>query len=195
MEIYIGLRVKEVKFIDKDYKLIRDLYNNAFPKIERFPIVLLKLFAMKPNIEFLSVYDNDVFCGILYLVNYKDKTLIYYFAVRSDLRSRGYGSKILTWIKQEKKSVSLIMETVREECDNLEQRLKRRDFYFRNGFIDTGYYLKDHSGTFDILSTESEVDAEEFIKMIKQFTFWTNNIEVGKFDTEEKVYNCTMINS
>lgn len=176
----MAINVKKVHYGNSDYKIIKELYSYAFPDIERLPLVLLRLMSIKSNIEFYSVYDDADFCGLLYLVNNKGKTLIYYFAVRSDIRSSGYGTKILEWLKKEKNSISLIMETVREECDNAGQRKQRKEFYLKNGFKDTGYFMKDYSGTFDILSTESDINPKEFMKLIKQFTFWMN-IEVGKF--------------
>ncbi|MDF2934461.1 MAG: yndA [Chryseobacterium sp.] len=176
----MAINVKKVYCNNTDYKMVKELYKHAFPVIERLPLVLLRLMALKYNIEFYSVYDDANFCGLLYLVNNKGKTLIYYFAVRSDIRSMGYGTKILEWLKKEKNSISLIMETVREECDNAWQRQLRKEFYLKNGFKDTGYYMKDYSGTFDILSTDSDINPKEFVKLIKQFTFWMN-IEVGKF--------------
>ena len=36
----MGIRVKNVSFIDKDYKLVKDLYRGAFPEIEKFPILI-----------------------------------------------------------------------------------------------------------------------------------------------------------
>lgn len=176
----MAVNVKKVR-LNSDYKKVKELYTFAFPDIERLPLVLLRIMAMKSNIEFYSVYDDDEFCGLLYLVNYKAMTLVYYFAVRSDIRSMGYGTKILEWLKKEKKSISIIMETVREECDNAGQRHQRKSFYLKNGFKDTGYYMKDYSGTFDILSTDSEIDPKEFMKLIKQFTFWMISLKVGKF--------------
>lgn len=175
----MAINVKKVQY-DSDYKMVKELYSYAFPDIERLPLVLLKLMSLKSNIEFYSVYDDDDFCGMLYMVNNKGKTLIYYFAVRSDIRSMGYGTRILEWLKKEKNSFSLIMETVREESDNHLQRQKRKEFYLKNGFKDTGYYMKDYSGTFDILITDSNINPKEFMKLIKQFTFWMN-IEVGEF--------------
>lgn len=177
----MAVNVKKVRRYNGDYKMIKELYSHAFPDIERLPLLLLRLMALKPNIEFYSVYDDEEFCGLLYIVNYKAMSLVYYFAVRSDIRSMGYGTKVLEWLKKEKNSISIIMETVHEKCDNAGQRKQRKNFYLKNGFKDTGYYMKDYSGTFDILSTESDINPKEFKKLIKQFTFWMSDLKVGKF--------------
>lgn len=174
--------VHDVNSKNKDYQKLKNLYHKSFPKIEKLPFSVLRVMALKPNIDFLAVYDDQLFIGLLYLVNYKETTLLYYFAVDQNIRSKGYGSEILRWIKNNKRSsISLIMETVYEECDNLEQRIHRKNFYIRNGFVDTGYYMKDYSGTFDILSTDKDINPKEFIRLLKQFCFWMS-VDVQKWN-------------
>lgn len=173
------ISVQKVSLKNKNIQKVKALYHEAFPEIERLPLTMLHLMALKSNIDFLAVYDDDVFVGLLYLVSNQTNTLLYYLAVNQTLRSKGYGSQILTWLKTNKTSViSLIMETVHEPCDDLEKRLARKNFYLRNGFIDTGYYMKDYAGIFDILSTDATLDPTAFMQLIHQFTFWLRDIEV-----------------
>lgn len=57
-----------------------------------------------------------------------------FFAIMPHLRSHGYGQKYwkIGWIYQ--RTMILEVERLDEECDNIEQRRSRMDFYKRNGF-------------------------------------------------------------
>lgn len=167
----MNLVFKRVRYGTSHYRRVRQLYVQAFPKIERLPLWALILMALRPGIAFYAVYDGDEFCGLLYLLNDPDHTLIFYFAVRSDLRGKGYGAEILKWLKSRKRSVSLVMESMRETCDNPEQRLRRNEFYLRNGFQDTGYFMRSR-GIYDVLCTEPEIVPEDTARLIRRFTFW-----------------------
>ena len=66
----------------------------------------------------------------------------WYFAVREDLRGKGYGQQILTVMMEKYKGQSCVldMESPTQDCDNIEQRKRRHAFYLRNGFRDTKVY-------------------------------------------------------
>lgn len=177
----MNLRFKPVCCGGSRYRQVRSLYRQAFPEAEQLPLWLLTMLAWRRDVDFYAVCDGDDCCGLLYLLRDGDHTLIFYFAVRADLRSRGYGAQILAWVRGRSRTVSLIMESMREPCDNAEQRLRRRDFYLRNGFQDTGYYMKS-LGLFDILCTEPAIEPVAYRKLVSRPMFWRRRmIEVGKF--------------
>ena len=61
---------------------------------------------------------------------------------KEELRGKGLGQKILNQLIERYKGQSCVldMESPRQECDNEEQRLRRHEFYLRNGFRDTSVY-------------------------------------------------------
>ena len=60
------------------------------------------------------------------------------------------------------KTMVLEVERVDEECDNLEQRQARMDFYKRNGFRTTNAFLEYEGLSFEILYLGHHFDEEAY---------------------------------
>lgn len=177
----MALDFKRVWGAGARHRRVAQLYREAFPTDEQLPLGVLTLMSWRPGIEFFAIYDGPDFCGLLYQISDREHTLIFYFAVGGELRGKGYGSEILDWIKRRKRSVSVIMESLHEPCDNPGQRRRRADFYLRNGFFDTGYYMKGRSGIYDILCTDPGLDPEVYARSIHRLLFWVPRDIIGKF--------------
>ena len=86
---------------------VKALYESAFPANERIPIK--HLLDNKIKREFWAFFDKKEggnaaapkFCGFSNSISHGDITNIVYFAVVSELRSRGYGSQILQAIRKQ----------------------------------------------------------------------------------------------
>ena len=88
-------------------------------------------------IDFMAYYDEDVFVGLTMVLNRKDFNWGWYFAVREELRGRGYGQHILTALKAKYADRRLVIDIEspwQTDCNNKEQRCRRYEFYKRNGF-------------------------------------------------------------
>ena len=99
--------LKLVEASDADLAKIRKLYLEAFPAVERVPFWLLKRRAKTPLAEFCSLYDDDAWRGFIYTV--KDERLVYIFflAIDASERSKGYGSGLMTLIKERYAGIQL----------------------------------------------------------------------------------------
>lgn len=64
-----------------------------------------------------------------------------------------------------------------EESDNLDQRLRRKAFYLRNGFNDSGWRMVEGAERYDILCTGKSLDIEEVRRLLARFAFGTDNLE------------------
>ncbi len=123
---------------------VKALYESAFPANERIPIK--HLLDDKIKREFLAFFNKDngenaaapKFCGFSNSITHGSITNIVYFAVVPELRSRGYGSKILQAIREKHPNSRIVVDIEVEEdskdAEELERRNRRRDFYLRNGF-------------------------------------------------------------
>lgn len=119
---------------------LRQLYESAFPANERIPWPdLLRLVGEMP-LDFTAYYQADGLVGFTIVYPRPSFNWFWYFAVRPELRSRGLGQQILTQLidKYRHSTNILDMESPEQPCDNLAQRQRRRAFYRRNGFRDTG---------------------------------------------------------
>ena len=115
---------------------VKALYESAFPANERIPIK--HLLDDKIKREFWAFFDGDLFCGFSNSITHGSITNIIYFAVVPELRSRGYGSKILQAIREQHPDTRIVVDIEVEEdskdAEELERRNRRRNFYQRNGF-------------------------------------------------------------
>ena len=115
---------------------VKALYESAFPANERIPIK--HLLDDKIEREFWAFFDENLFCGFSNSITHGSITNIVYFAVVSELRSRGYGSQILQAIREKHPDSRIVVDIEVEEdskdAEELERRNRRRDFYLRNGF-------------------------------------------------------------
>lgn len=77
-------------------------------------------------------------CGFSNSITHGSITNIVYFAVKPELRSRGYGSPILQAIRRQHPDTRIVVDIEVEEdskdAEELERRNRRREFYQRNGF-------------------------------------------------------------
>ena len=156
-----------------EYAEIKKLISRAFPKNEQFPMWLLCILAIRKSVDFLAYYDNDLFCGISYTVANDDLVFVLYLAVNDKIRSKGYGSQIIQYIKQmhPDKAAALNIEPLNPNAQNYAQRIKRYEFYKKNGFVDTQYKIVDGGEDYQILSTVNRFPLEAYKTVIKRLSF------------------------
>lgn len=157
---------------------VRRLYETAFPEEERIPYEDLPWLLDVMPLDYEAYYDGDTFVGLTMVLSHRDYNWFWYFAVSEDLRGRGYGQQILSWMKERYSDRSLIMdiESPEQVCDNMEQRRRRHGFYLRNGFRDTDT-AKSFEGidyTVMILGDKefTQDDYEEIINELR--VYWEN---------------------
>lgn len=101
----------------------------AFPPNEQIPMWLLRVLAFRKNVNFRVFYDDDQFCGVLYTAEDNKYIFVFYLAVNDRIRSKGYGTKILDWLKQNtEKIIVLNVEAINPSAENALQREKRISF-------------------------------------------------------------------
>lgn len=123
---------------------IKNLYIDEFPDYERYPFWLLVYKSKKKNSDFYAIYDDSEYIGLLYLTYYKDIVYVFYLAIDPPQQSKGYGSKILQYLRKIYKDKRLLLniEKVDRTADNYEQRFKRKRFYEKNGFKNTNFEIE-----------------------------------------------------
>ena len=153
-------------------KQVKNLYKSAFPYDERFPMMFLYWKARGKGNNFSAVLDNGEFVGLSYTVESENFLYVYYLAVIEEARNKGYGSKILTKIKEDNpgRTITLAIEDT-EVCDapNYEMRLRRLEFYRRNGFERLNMRVNEAGVWLELLGTDNTVDYDEFIELMKKF--------------------------
>lgn len=155
------LAAYDVRFGTPHYGRARRLMLRAFPPEERIAFPLLVLNSLRRSVRFQVFYDGAQFAGLLYACFGNDLVYALFLAVNDEVRSRGYGSRILGQLKAEAGSrpVVLEIEPLDEGAANYEQRVRRLRFYERNGFRTTGFASVEDRCEYALLTTQPEGEA------------------------------------
>ncbi len=161
-------------------KQARALYHTAFPKEERLPWWLLRLNARRSGIDLTAFLDGDTFCGFTASVTADRMHFLLFFAIPDDLRGRGYGSAILSQLRQTYETVTLNVELLDPKADNFEQRKRRFAFYHRNGFVDTCYHVWEVGGKFRVLGTDPQLDVAAYKNIFRKLSLGLWDVRLEK---------------
>lgn len=167
-----------------DASALRRLYHSAFPKEEQMPWWLLRLISLRRDMGVEGFYDGDQLRGFTHSVATEDVLFILFFAVSDDCRGQGWGSAILSQLKEEYpgRTIVLNVELLDPKAENFDQRLRRMRFYKKNGFFDTGYDVDEVGGTFRVLAMSPQLDVDAYLGAFARlsFGFWKPYIREGK---------------
>ena len=161
---------------------IKQLYETAFPKDEQIPWDDLMRLVGEMSLDLTAYYEDEEFIGFTIVYPRKSFNWFWYFAVREDLRGKGYGQQILTQLIERYKGQPFVldMESTTQVCDNLAQRKRRQAFYLRNGFRDTHVYRTYNDIIMTIMmrgeGTFTIQDWDDITNELKQF-WWPSDIE------------------
>ena len=109
--VYCMMEIKELNKNSKDIELVKQLYVEAFPKVERIPFDALLLLQERADIKFLGFYDeNGQFKGLTYTYHHDDLSWLFYFAVMPSERGKGIGTKILQRLLEKYKDERLMID-------------------------------------------------------------------------------------
>ena len=98
---------------------------------------------------------------------------IMFLAVDESLRAKGYGSAILKEIKNRypDKKIMVSIEPCDDSAPDIEVRKRRKAFYRKNGYGETGYMIKLSGVVQEIMITNGDFDKKEFLLF---FIFYSN---------------------
>lgn len=161
-------------------KKVHKLYLSAFPKEERIPWPILKLNSRRQGIDLTGWMEGKRFCGFTSSVTVDGLHFLLFFAVDEASRGQGYGSRILTALKQMYGDVVLNVELLDPDAPNFLQRKRRFAFYERNGFLYTGYHVWEVGGEFAVLATTPELDVPRYKKLFQKLTLGVWNVKIKK---------------
>ena len=160
---------------------LRQLYQSAFPTDEQIPWDDLVRLIDAMNLDFTAYHDDGNLIGFTIVYPRKAFNWYWYFAVREELRGRGYGQEILTMLIEQYRGQTCVLDMespYQEPCANAQQRRRRHSFYLRNGFRDTDVYRTYSGITMTVMmmgdGTFTMQDWDDLIYELKQF-WWRND--------------------
>ena len=141
------------------------LYPLAFPRVDKFAFDAMCRFAEGGGAEFTAYLDEGKFCGFSFTLKADRYLFVLYLAMNPELRSRGYGSRVLQSLAADNPGIDMVLdiELPYEDAPNAEQRYRRRAFYERNGFWCTGDVFGVDDNLYLIMTTGKTWDRENFL--------------------------------
>jgi len=176
------MKIKQITTTNADDQ-IKQIYEAAFPVDEQIPWDDLMRLVSEMPLDFTAYYDNREFIGFTIVYPRKSFNWYWYFAVKEELRGKGYGQQILTMLIERYKGQSCVldMESPTQDCVNIEQRKRRHVFYLRNGFRDTNVYRTYNDITMTIMmmgdGTFTMQDWDDITEELKQF-WWPSDMKI-----------------
>lgn len=170
----MSLTCKKVKFsVDKElFKSIENLANSVFPPHE---MIAPTIFAdYKDSYELLAFFDDD-FVGFAAIVPFENIIYLAFFAVDIKVQGKGYGSKVLSLLKESYKNKIIILESESvlgaafQNSTNKEQRLKRAKFYEKNGFKNYKITNTYFGESYDMYANSSDEKVAFYYKKLYEF--------------------------
>lgn len=151
-----------------DKSKLDKINEEAFPVNERCSIDDLFASGRDGNLDIIGIYADNELVGFFAVRKFGRIRYMAYFAVSSHKRSMGIGSKALQLLRDFYNGCQIIIEFEAPDnnCENNNIRIRRRDFYLRNGFFPTGWFSSYDDTEFEIACSEEVFNKHEFDKFI-----------------------------
>lgn len=150
---------------NKFSKHCKKAYKKSFPFFERFSLFVIKKSLKKNNSKIIEYFVNNLFIGFVIVTETDKSCSIAFFAVLSPFRNKGYGSKILSDLKNKYRNIFLLAKYV-DENSSINDR-KRIDFYHKNDFFEQKMGVKEFKTKFFIMTTgKNEISIPEYERHI-----------------------------
>ncbi len=150
----------------KDVEEVRKFYDYSFPDDERMPYDRL-LSMVDTNHRMYVWYDEDKLIGMTFSFVYDHLAYLSYICIRREEQDHGYGSKILQVLEDVHPRIVADIERIKTEQD--EEQIRRKQFYMRNHFHETGVFYYIYNVDYELLSTGKSVTGKEWNDLIHAF--------------------------
>lgn len=162
------LNIEHITESNRFWNQVNELAKEAFPPKEYLSPSTLVEMAKADNFDFWALSDKDSFVGFMVVQTYKNLAYLFFLAIDSSCRSKGYGTSAIETLKATYPSKKHIVdfEMLDETSDNNEQRAKRREFYLRNGYKETGLFLSYLGVDYEVFCLDDDFEPELFKEMM-----------------------------
>ncbi len=154
------LRAIEINSSNVNDDQLKQLYETAFPVEEQIPYDALIILLDKLDIDYTAYYDDETFVGLTMVLRLPRFNWGWYFAVREELRGKGYGQTILPSLlaqyRGKRPFIIDIESPLQADAPNPQQRQRRHAFYLSNGLRDTATSRTFEGITYTIMTNSDE---------------------------------------
>lgn len=150
-----------------------ELYERSFPAAERKDLNSLLTGAHADSYRVLVARTPDhPVAGLVITATHENLVMLDYLAVHPDLRGQGLGHAILPLAKAQfpDKHFFLEIEYPTEDCDNLPERIRRKQFYLSAGLAETGIRARIYGTEMELMAYPDDcphITLEGYAELVK----------------------------
>lgn len=147
---------------------VNALAKEAFPPEEYLAPDELAEMARADNFDFLALLDGETFVGFMVVLTHGALAYLFFLAIDAPLRAQGYGSRAIEALRAAypDKLHTVDFEMPDDAAPNREQRERRRAFYLRCGYRDTGWFLSYLGVDYEVFCMGDGFDIDAFRAML-----------------------------
>ncbi len=164
----MNLHLVDLKRDCMDFELFEAINAEAFPPSEYMPMEDIFTFAENTDSHVLGIYDDRCPIGFMLFVKNANCGYVFFFAIGKKFRSKGYGSSALKALAEKYRKLQIILdfEQIDENAENNSWRIRRKQFYLRNGFCETNRYTLLRGERFEVVCTKGDLRCDDFKEII-----------------------------
>ena len=159
------IELKELMKEAEDLPILEKINEEAIPECERNSLQDL----LSTGAAVTGIYAEGEPAGFFVTRDYGNITYLAYLAVRSDLRSKGLGGMSLQKLLEKYADKQVVVEYEAplsgSGADDINRR--RKNFYMRNGFEETGWFTFYDDTEFEIGCANRPFDICEFRSFVE----------------------------
>jgi len=136
----------------------------AFPPDEYWSMDSMLRFSEQTGAELTAICVNDAVVGFFLMLCNERCGYVYYLAIDRRFRSQGYGQAALQKLidRDPKLQITLDFEKPDPKAENADIRCRRKAFYLRSGFHETGRYTILNENLFELVCSGGDLRTEAF---------------------------------
>lgn len=145
------------------------LYRQAFPAFERKPFSIIRSMQKKGKSDVWYFEKDGRFAGLVFTINSDNVILIDYLAIVTSRRGEGIGSEIITQLQDyyPDKGIFVEIESVFDKCENIDERLRRKQFYLNNNMIPMKVMVVLFGVEMELLGINCKLSYDEYYSFYK----------------------------
>ena len=154
------MTIRKMTAASGELPALEAINEEAIPEMERCALTDM----LATGAEVLCIDVNGEPAGYMAVRSWRNILYLAFLAVRADLRSAGIGGEAVRELirRVPDKQVIVEYEAPDVHSDNRDERLRRKGFYLRNGFHETGWRTCYDGTEFEIGCSVPDFDAEGF---------------------------------
>ena len=165
------MELREITKVSEDKVVLEEINTEAISENERTSLDNLFATGADGNLEVLGIYEENGPVGFFVVRKYKSTRYLAYFSVKAEWRSKGIGSKALAFLIDRYPNCQIVVEfeAPRKDVKEDDMIVRRRNFYLRNGFHETGWFTFYDGVEFEIACSRPMFDKHEFEGFVEYF--------------------------